>query len=344
MDCKNWRERASDYIEGALETSETAATREAMRRHADQCAACRADESALRLLSRELNVLPAAEPPLFFRENLLAAIERGDHGAKRPSAKPFWGWQSLLPSLGRTAFGTLIAGGACAAVLWSIAFPRTGADAGSYVVGGPLAGLLPGLAGDTGDPSHVSDPETEAARLRIGRVTTILPVDGPVYDFSLWLENADKGTARFQLIGDKRAYRFNLGSGMAPQTLRVPLAAAQGGSTINLGVHWTADGKSHEKQLFVPVPRTDDRAPERKQSFGLPETTLLSAAKEIAARYGTPVTLEDLTADVVGERIMVNARHETASETLRRNLAGRGLKVTVSGAGVLVTPQEESAR
>jgi hypothetical protein len=323
---------ASDYIEGTLET---AAAADAMRRHAVECANCRADEASLRSLSRELNVLPDVDPPLFFRENLISAIERGDQGAKRPVTGSFW--QSMFPRLGRTAVGTLIAGGACAAVLWSMAFPRPGTGGASYVVGGPLVGLLPGLSGDSADTINA---DKEPARLRIGRVTTVLPEDGPVYDFSLWLENADKGTARFQLVGDNHNYRFNLGSGMAPQTLRVPLAAAQGKSTIDLAVRWTADGKSHLKYLFVPVPRADDRVVERKQSFGLPESTMIESAKQIAARYGTPVTLEDLPETVAGERIMMDARNETASEVLRRNLAGRDLKIMVSGAGVLVTKKE----
>jgi hypothetical protein len=88
------------------------------------------------------------------------------------------------------------------------------------------------------------------------------------------------------------------------------------------------------------VPRTDDRVVERKQSFGLPESTIIGSAKQIAARYGTPVTLENLPEDISSERVMMDARNETASEVLRRNLAGRNLKVLVSGAGVLVTTKE----
>jgi hypothetical protein len=327
---------ASDYIEGTLDTPATA---DAMRRHAAECADCRTDEALLRSLSREMNVLPGVEPPLFFRENLISAIERGDQGAKRPVAESFW--QTLFPRLGRTALGTLVAGGACAAVLWSIVLPRTTVGGSSYISGGPLVGLLPGLSGDSADAATA---QKEPPRLRIGRVTTVLPEDGPVYDFSLWLENADKGTARFQLVGDKHYYRFNLGSGMAPQTLRVPLAAARGNSTVDLAVRWTADGKSHAKYLFVPVPRTDDRVVERKQSFGLPESTIIESAKQIAARYSTPVTLEDLPEAIAGERVMMDARYETASEVLRRNLAGRNLKVMVSGAGVLVTAKERSSQ
>ena len=64
MDCKNWREMASDYIEGTLET---AAAADAMRRHAVECANCRADEASLRSLSRELNVLPDVDPPLNYQ-------------------------------------------------------------------------------------------------------------------------------------------------------------------------------------------------------------------------------------------------------------------------------------
>ena len=107
MDCKTWRELASDYMDGALDTPMA----EAMARHAVACASCRSDEEALRNVCRELNVLPTVDPPLFFRENLISAIERGELGAKRPVAGSFW--QILFPRLGRVAVGTFLAGGVC---------------------------------------------------------------------------------------------------------------------------------------------------------------------------------------------------------------------------------------
>jgi len=334
MDCKAWREMASDYIEGTLDTSAA----QAMKRHAVSCASCGADEAALRAISRELNVLPAVEPPLFFRENLISAIERGEAGAKRPVAGSFW--QVLFPRLGRVAFGTLAAGGVCAALLWGVLIPRSAQSGHPQIANvvpaaAPLSGLLPGLANPVDEA--VATPQ-EPPHLHIGHVLTVQPEGGPAYDFSLWLENADKGTARFHLLGDKRMYRFTLGSGVAPQTLRVPVAAAQGGDTLNLAVEWMAGGRVHTKYLFVPTPRADDKAPDKRQSFGLPEGTVVDAARQIASRYGTPVTLEDLPATAADESVMVAARDETASETLRRNLADHGLSVSVSGAGVLVTP------
>jgi len=329
MDCKTWRELASDYMDGALDTPMA----EAMARHAVACASCRSDEEALRNVCRELNVLPTVDPPLFFRENLISAIERGELGAKRPVAGSFW--QILFPRLGRVAVGTFLAGGVCAALLWGMVVPhvslvggRTGFAAVPSMIYG-IPGILP----------EVNDVNTDPPRLHIGHVMTVLPQDGPVYDFSIWLENADKGTARFRMVGDKHVYHFNLGSGMAPQTLRIPLAAAQGQNTIALHVSWLANGLLHSKDLFVPVARSDDRMPDKHQTFTFPESTVLDAGRQLAGRYNIPVTLDDVTPVAANERVMISASNETASEVLRRSLDGRGLQVSVSGRGVLIAPK-----
>jgi len=195
----------------------------------------------------------------------------------------------------------------------------------------PLWNLLPGANADYSALANGTVP-----RLRIARVLTVDPESaGPAYDFSLWLENGANGTARFRFLGDdKRSYHFNLVSGVAPQTLRVPFAAVSGKDTLDLEVHWTADSVSHKRHLIVPLPKDDAPAPEMRQSFGLPEGNLVQVGQQIANRYGVPVTLDDVPGDL---RLSATARSETALETLRRNLpAGAGLRVTQSQAGLLI--------
>jgi hypothetical protein len=330
MDCKTWRELASEYIEGTLDKP----VAEAMTRHSVACASCRSDEEALRTVCRELNVLPTVDPPMFFRENLVSAIERGELGARLPVTGSRW--RLLFPRLSRIAMGTLVAGGVCAAFLWGMMLPTsTRLFGGTRIAGSGLGTMIIGeLPVNPGVDEDESTP-----RLHVGHVLTVLPQDGPVYDFSIWLENADKGVARFRLLGDKHVYRFSLGSGMAPQTLRIPLAGAQGQDTIALQVNWTAGGALHSKYLIVPVTHSDDRVPDRHQSFSLPESTLLDASRRVAGLYAIPVTLDDVAPIAADERIMIAADRQTASEALRTNLSGRNLQVSVSGAGVLVAPK-----
>jgi hypothetical protein len=130
---------------------------------------------------------------------------------------------------------------------------------------------------------------------------------GPAHTFSVWLEGASVGTARFQLLRDDggasetgKSYRFTL-TERAPQSLVVPLSAVSG-DTINLYVYWYAGGSErHTKRLFVPIAHEsgggDGMAapPRRYQSFGLPQSSLVAAARAVAARYGRPVTIETWT-------------------------------------------------
>jgi hypothetical protein len=299
----------------------------AMADHLRSCASCRADEAALRAICRELNVLPEVDPPMFFRENVLTAIER------QQAAKPTgpW-WQVWLPNLARTAVGTLVASGAAAAVVYTLVVPRTGQEPAAYRAdaGNVNAVLLPGANAE-------SNPSAAApARLRITRTTTALVGRGPAYTFNFWLENAAKGTARFQLLGGKDAYRFNL-FGQNREVLQVPFDVAAGRQSVDLHVFWTADGQTHTRHIFIPLPREDDRAPEQRQSFGLGQSSLVMAAREIAVRYGRPVSLEDVPEQAV---VQLTARDETAQETLARQLAPLNLRVTESPAGLLIERQQ----
>jgi hypothetical protein len=301
-----------------------------MRTHLDACADCRADEAALRTLCRELNVLPEVDPPLFFRDNVMTAIER--QNAQSTPSGPWW---KMLPQLSRLAVGTALTTGAAAVLVWSVMQPTRQQGANNHQASAPIASsssllnLLPGANADT--------VAKATPRLRIARVTTVDPEsDGPAYDFSLWMENVSHGTARFRLVGDdaKRNYRFNLSEGSAPSTLRVPFAAVSGKDTLDLEVLWTANSETHTRQLFVPLPEEGDPLPETRQSFGLPEGNLMQVGQQIAARYGVPVTLDDVPQDL---RVSVASRGETALETLQRNLSGHtNLRVSETKAGLLI--------
>ena len=326
VDCAKTRELASEYLEGTL----PAALMRGVQGHADSCSACASDLRALQSVWESLNSLPEVEPPLFFRENVMLAVQR-----EKESRQPR-GWRSLLPQLGRVAANTLLTGGAVAAIAWTLLVPTPDATGGTEVAGlpRPNGGLLPGVVA----PREATTTQTNP-QLQIRRTTTVDPEHGPSYEFALWLEGADRGTVRVHLLPDDAvngeapaAARFTLAQG-APQALRVPLGAVQG-ETINLYVFWTAGGQSHSKRLFVPVPK-DDSLPASQQSFGLRESRLAEAAREVAARFGQPVTIEDVPNL---DKVTVTARQETATQALRRALSGRGVRISYSAAGILVAP------
>ena len=170
----------------------------------------------------------------------------------------------------------------------------------------------------------------------------MVPSSGPAFDLALWMENAEGGTARFNLLGDKTPYRFHLGGVTAPQTLRVPFSAALD-KTVGLQVYWTANASHHTRYLFVPIPpqRSDGASdtadaaivPSVRQSFGLPEQSLLDAARDVSARYNVPVTLDDVPETL---RVQITARDETAPETLTRQLKPLGLRVSSVKGGLLI--------
>jgi hypothetical protein len=161
------------------------------------------------------------------------------------------------------------------------------------------------------------------------------------------LENAESGTVRIRLNNDKsqerQDQRLHL-FGTNQEVLIAPFDVVQAHegneepsapptAPMDLHLFWTANAQSHERRLLVPVAKPGDKLPEAQQSFGLPEGDVASVAREIAARYGRPVTLDDVPAHV---RVQVTARQETAVETLRRHLQPLGLRVSDTKAGLLV--------
>lgn len=324
MDCAKVRELISEYVEGTL----PAALEQAVRAHQQRCSACRADLQAMQAIWTRLDALPSLDSPPFFHENVMAAV----HQAAR--TQPGGPWQALWPRLGRVALGTLATGGALAAVGAMVFLPTLKGDtqnAGVLRVGS----ILPGTAYQ----------ETAAAppRLQIARSAVVDPKHGAAYKFGVWLDEASHGTARFQLLPSNAlaatgafkgtdSYRFTLDSD-EPQALVVPFGAVQG-DTMNLYVSWTADGQRHTKYLFVPLP-SSDVTPPVKQSFSLSGAPLTLVARDIASRYRRPVTLDDVAHM---EDVVVTASQETATRSLRRALQGRGVRVSLSGAGILIEP------
>lgn len=327
MNCEKWRDLASEYIEGTL--AEPMAT--AMGDHVRSCASCQADESALRAILREINTLPEVDPPMFFHENVMAAIEREQ--VKHPLGP--W-WKTILPQVGRTAAGTLVAGGVFAAALFGIVLPQDGKTDAQMAGTAPAISLLPGTSEETGK-------HAEAGVLRISRRTSELTKRGPTFDFTFRLENADRGTVRVDVAGVKDSNgnpwsaRFNLVPNRQ-ETLQVPFDVAAGKDTIDLRVFWTVDGESHSRYIFLPIPREEEDLPREHQSFGLPNTDILTTAQEIASRYGVPISIDDVPEHT---QVAVIARDETAEEALRRNLDPLGLTVAASRAGLLIQSEPQ---
>ena len=330
MDCNRWREMASDFNEGALPET----MRELMSRHIDTCVDCRETQDSVAALTRELNVLPSVDPPLFFRENVIAAIERQKLERRSGWQALFWGRdRAVSANVGRIALGTLLAGGAAAAVCWSVLLPgSSGALKRANMPAGlvaPLGGLLPG--GSTSAMGARPD-------LQVTRVTTMTPGNGAAYDLSFWLVNADRGVANWRFVGDPKSYTFAL-SGNAPQTARVPYTAAQGKDTVALAVRWTADAVSHTRYLVLPVADAQIgapvRVPDAHQSFALPEEGIVDAVRQVSGRFGVPVTLEDVPDSL---RVVVTAQDESAAQAMKRSLAAAGVDVAESPAGIRMTP------
>ncbi|MGC4044441.1 MAG: hypothetical protein QM758_11645 [Armatimonas sp.] len=320
MNQERWRELASEYIEGTL----TPPMQEAVEVHLRENPESRAEAEQLRALFAELKQVPEVEPPLYFAENVMSRIQR-EAEQKRP-----W-WSSFL-GIGRTAGATLVLGGAAAGIAWMFLNPQQRVNTTPGTPRQARTLLLPGLSGSEkapGNPVALSIPH-----LNVERTLRVAPGEEPAFDFSVKLESATTGTARFELPGDSQNYRVVVEKGRS-STLRVPLVSARDEQTMALRCDWSAGGDRHVKYLLVPLPPAEKDDATQKLSFGLGEMTLPDTARALAARYGRPITLEDIPE---GLRVSVIARTETLEETLTRHLKDTGLHVTSTGAGVLIAP------
>jgi hypothetical protein len=317
VDREEWREVASDYIEGRLSDTDAARVRAFLAAEPDAAA----DEAALRAVWRGLDALPQHDPPLYFAENLQARLQ-----AEQETARPWWA------RYGRVAFGTMAFAGMATVALWNVVVPHSGTPVAPLVRAGASSVDLPG-AGIGAD-----DNAQKAPRLRIARALRVVAEGDPVFDFQLTLENADRGRAEVTVPGDANRYTFAL-SRDAAQILRVPTTAARGASTLALRIDWTVGETARHKWVFVPVPVAGSVVPALRQSFGLGDLALPDAVRAVSERYNQPVTLEDAPADV---SVMVVARNETAVQALQRHLVDRNLRVAESPAGILIAPKAES--
>jgi hypothetical protein len=317
VNCSKWRDLASEYIEEAL--SEPMMT--AVREHLESCATCRDDEAVLRSVLTELNTLPEVEPPMFFHENVMAAVQR----AKTEQEEGKW-WKVLLPKIARTAVGTLVAGGAAAAFVFAVLLPRMENNTATLAAQ-PAMNFLPGTTTETGS---AKEPQ-----LRISRRTIELEGRGPTYSLMFWLENSERGTARFDITGVKEPFRFNLTQNQR-ETLQIPFDVVTKQDTLEVRVAWTGDGKAHTRHIFLPIPNATEPAGER-QAFQLTSRSLIGIAQELSDRYDVPITLDDVQGETTA--IAVSAQNETAEEVLRRSLNPLGFHVASSRAGILVHPR-----
>ena len=317
MEIERWRELASEYIEGTLPDD----TATAVRAHLDASPESRAEEAHLRGLFAGLRDFPEVEPPLFFADNVMARLAR-EQKEKRP-------WWASLSNLGRTAGATLALGGLATAVAWMYWGPRPTERANN--VHQARTTLLPGLhrgAQNPGSPVAALVPQVS-----VERSLHVVAGEPLSYDFALRLENAERGSAHVSVPGDSQSYKGVFAPGTYP-VINIPLSAARDPQTLLVRCEWNADGQKHVKQLVVPLPEREG-AGEEKQSFGLAELPLPELARALSARYGRPITLEDVPD---GLRVAVTARTETLEETLTRHLRGTGLRMTSSAAGVLIAP------
>ncbi len=327
MNCAKVEELSSEYITGML----PAPLEQAVRTHVQSCPACAADLETLKRVWTGLDALPAVEPPLFFHENVMSAIERQ---AVLPSRLS--GWRMLLPQLGRVAASTLATGLAVAALGWTLLLPTlSGTEEYAAQQANPGVLTVPRTADEDSLGTTAAVP-----RLKIERITVVNPEVGPSYQFMIRLEGASRGTARLHLLPDNAlsaktvpVQRLILRTDVPAPPLVVPFTAVEGKS-INLFASWTANGVVRTTYLFVPIPRNDALPPER-QSFGLPVGTLPEIAREVAVRYGQPVILED----TANKRMLsLTAVEQTATEALRRALRGQGVQVLPSAQGIFVRP------
>lgn len=361
MDCGRVGELASEYVENAL----PGALARAVAVHEAGCEACRRDLSALRAVWAELDALPPVEPPLFFRENVLAAIERAQP-QRRTS------WQQWIPSLGRVALGTAATGLAVAAVAWTLLLPGANAPAGTR---GATISRVNGGGGARPAGSH---GVASAPRLVIAQAAVADPAYGPYYEFVPRLEGAQTGTVRIHLLSSAPepqvssdtarpavaapsplpllpvspektpvTARFVLGEREPISTLRVAFGRVRADDCIGLYVYWTAEGAAHRTFLFAPVPplapdgSVAAPAADLRQTFALPPMSLPEVARTLAVRYGQAITLDNVPAAVAGRSVTVSGRNETLAEALARSLAGTGLTVSPAVApesGLRIAP------
>jgi hypothetical protein len=308
MNYEKWRELASEYIEGTLAPDVALQVDAYLQTDAN----ARAEATQLRGILGYLNTQPEVDPPLFFRENVMAAIER----QKKEARQPWW-------NFGRMVLGSLAAGGAFALLAFKVFLPAQEND-GTLRQAGSISGIAPHLV----RLPEVKEVEAKTPHLGVAR-SVRLEKTGALYEFALTLENAPKGMARIEVPGIP-VQRVAL-TGNLPQVIQVQPGNL---SVLPVTVRWSGSGVSHESAFFVPVQK-NDTVPAPRQSFGLADLPLSRTLMELATRYGQPITAENVAMEKI--TFALNARDETLLATLTRHLTPYGLTVTASNEGVVIT-------
>ncbi len=352
MEISRFRDTLSDYVEDRL----PAGAKGEVEKHLAASPEAQSELAALKAVWQGLDTwaqTPGEEPPMFFRDNVLSAVERtgtrrgywnGEKGATGSI------WERMFPNTGRLVFAAGIGGVVAVAGFLVATNALVAPDAQMQLaarVGSPLSGVAGGLVLPYAGQVAENDMADAAPRLVISTGRTLTPDAHTVCDFTFWLENAAQGSARFTVLGDNTApgagetRNFAGISGGAAQTLRVPFDA-QKPSALALKVRWTAIGSAHERYLFVPTSATaitDGTVAVPSPAFTTPEMPLLDALSQVATATGTAITLEDVPG-VESLRIRLSADgKESVSVALRRSLEPLGLRVSRSPAGVLITKQ-----
>lgn len=351
METSRFRDNLSDYLENRLPLG----AKSEMETYLAASPEARADLAALKAVwdgLEDWSKAPAEEPPMFFRDNVLSAVERT--GTRRG----YWSgesrtkssvWERLFPNAGRLAFAAGI-GGVVAVAGFLVATNALAPNAPGQLaeVGTPLARAASGLVLPYAGQVAENDTADAAPRLVISTGRTLTPDAHTVCDFTFWLENAPQGSARFTVIGNgsvpglaaeaDKTYNYAGIAGSAAQTLRVPFDA-QKPSALALKVRWTAIGAAHERYLFVPTSTAaimEGTAPTPAPAFTTAEMSLRDVLQQVATITNTPITLEDVSgADSLRARVAADGK-ETVSVALRRSLSPLGLRVSRSPAGVLI--------
>lgn len=350
MDTSRFQDNLSDYLENRLTPTEAGA----MDAHIAASPPAKAEVAALRETWEDLGEWAKAgesDVPMFFRDNVLSTIERT--GTRRGY---FCGekanlsvWERLFPSPGRLAFAASI-GGLVAVAGFLVATNALTPQGQTLATTASLTTTVP--SGNAVLPGAnliaTNNADETAPRLMVTSGRTLTPEALTACDFTFWLENAPRGSAKFTVLGAGGAGLPDAGktfsySGMASgaaQTLRVPYDG-QTNAALAVKVRWTATGSAHERYLFVPTTPpalTDSAVTTRLPAFTLAEMPLLDALKQVAIQTNTAITLEETPgAATLRARVSADGK-ETVAVALRRAVEPLGLRVSRSPSGLLVSP------
>jgi hypothetical protein len=314
---EKWLELASEYIEGTLPPE----MHEKVRVYLESNEQARKEEQELRGILLELSALPEVDPPMFFRENLMKALEAQAESAQQK--KPWW-------QLTRFMQRSLIAGGAFAAVSLVVLVPQLNKSPDKAVSEASLGGktlAVPTIIGAPLPENKFGNSVAKATSPAQLRVTQGLTKDRKQYEFSLTLSDSPSAMVQVEVPG-REAQTTTLKDKVA-QAIQVEPDA--GKPVLNLGIRWASAGVSQEKQFYVPVNKGDKTA-WRNPGEG---STLDAALTNLVAFYGKPVTVENV--DTKAVRVPTLVQEANLERTLASRLTPLGLTVTSSNDGVIIT-------